>query len=100
MTETFVDLGRTSRPTGSPMCPIGGRGLMVSVDEHTDFHLFRRAGWHHPLRVGAVEVGGCHVLGIEWDQGDHSIRHRGERDAGQAYPVTFAADKAGEMVMR
>ncbi|MEU9176208.1 hypothetical protein AB0C90_05005 [Streptomyces sp. NPDC048550] len=77
-----------------------GRGLMVSVDEHTDFHLFRQAGWHHPLRVGAVEVGGCHVLGIEWDQGDHSIRHRGERDAGQVYPVTLEADKVGEMVMR
>jgi hypothetical protein len=77
-----------------------GKGLVVSIDEHTDFHRFRRAGWHHPLHVGAIEVGGCHVLGIEWDQGDHSIRHRGERDAGQVYPVTLEADEAGEMVMR
>ncbi len=77
-----------------------GKGLMVSIDKHTDYHRFRRAGWHHPLRVGAVEVGGCQVLGIEWDQGDHSMRHRGERDAGQVYPVTLEADEAGEMVMR
>ncbi|MFC5148888.1 hypothetical protein [Streptomyces aureoversilis] len=40
------------------------------------------------------------MLGIEWDQGDHSIRHHGERDAGQVYPVTLEADEAGEMVMR
>ncbi|MFH8582293.1 hypothetical protein [Streptomyces zaomyceticus] len=77
-----------------------GKGLMVSVDEHTDLHRFQRAGWHHPLRVGGIEVGGCQVLGIEWDQGDHSMRHRGERSAGQVYPVTLEADDAGEMVMR
>jgi len=40
------------------------------------------------------------VLGIEWDQGDHSIRHHGERDAGQVYPLTLEADEAGERVMR
>ncbi|MGW1393076.1 hypothetical protein ACWD6Q_15490 [Streptomyces nigra] len=77
-----------------------GKGLMVSVDKHTDFHRFQRAGWHHPLHVGAIDVGGCRVLGIEWDQGDHSIRHRGERDAGQVYPVTLEADEAGTTVMR
>lgn len=77
-----------------------GRGLVVSIDGHTDFHRFRRAGWHHPLHVGAIEVGGCQVLGIGWDQGDHSIRHRGERDGGQVYPVTLEAGQAGEMVMR
>ncbi|MDX3725936.1 hypothetical protein [Streptomyces caniscabiei] len=77
-----------------------GKGLMVSIDKHTDFHRFRRAGWHHPLHVGAIEVGGCQVLGIEWDQGDHSIRHRGERGAGQVYPVTLEADEVGERVLR
>ncbi|MFJ4473165.1 hypothetical protein ACIP2X_37525 [Streptomyces sp. NPDC089424] len=77
-----------------------GKGLMVSIDKHTDFHRFRRAGWHHPLRAGAIEVGGCRVLGIEWDQGDHSMRHRGQRDASQVYPVTLEANEAGEMVMR
>ncbi|WP_234021400.1 hypothetical protein [Streptomyces sp. 142MFCol3.1] len=46
-----------------------GKGLMVLVDKHTDNYRFRRAGWHHPLRAGAIEVGGCHLLGIEWDQG-------------------------------
>ncbi|MFE1316683.1 hypothetical protein [Kitasatospora phosalacinea] len=77
-----------------------GRGLVVSVDQHTDDHRFRRAGWHHPLRAGTIEVGGCRVLGVEWDQGDHSMRHRGERDAGQVYPVTLEADGAGGTVMR
>jgi hypothetical protein len=77
-----------------------GKGLVVSIDKHTDYHRFRRAGWHHPLRAGAIGVGGCQVLGIEWDQGDHSMRHRGERAAGQVYPVTLEADEAGEMVMR
>lgn len=60
-----------------------GKGLVVSIDKHTDYYRFRRAGWHHPLRAGAIEVGGCQVLGIEWDQGDHSMRHRGERDAAR-----------------
>ncbi|WP_432253417.1 hypothetical protein [Streptomyces sp. HNM1019] len=77
-----------------------GRGLIVSVDEHTDFHRFQRAGWHHPLHVGAIDVGGCQVLGIEWDQGDHSIRHNGEREADQVYAVTLGADETGTMVMR
>ncbi|MFE1415229.1 hypothetical protein ACFW6F_31200 [Streptomyces sp. NPDC058746] len=78
----------------------GGKGLMVSVNEHTDFHRFERAGWHHPLHAGAIDVGGCQVLGIQWDQGDHSIRHRGEREASQVYPVTLEADEAGEMALR
>lgn len=77
-----------------------GKGLMVSIDKHTDDHRFRRAGWHHPLRAGAIEVGGCQVLGIEWDQGDHSMRHRGERHADQVYPVTLEADEAGGTAMR
>ncbi|MFE4373180.1 hypothetical protein ACFRMN_34085 [Streptomyces sp. NPDC056835] len=79
---------------------VHGKGLMVSIDKHNDFNRFRRAGWHHPLHVGAIEVGGCKVLGIEWDQGDHSIRHRGERDSGQVYPVALEADAAGGMVLR
>lgn len=77
-----------------------GKGLMVSIDEHTDFYLCQRAGWHHPLRVRAIKVGGCEVLGIEWDQGDHAIRHNGERAAGQVYPVTLEADETGEMLLR
>ncbi|MGA5701846.1 hypothetical protein [Peterkaempfera bronchialis] len=77
-----------------------GKGVAVSLDKHTDFYRFRRAGWHHPLHIGAIEVGGCQVLGIGWDQGDHSIRHRGEREAGQVYPVTLEADEAGRTVMR
>ncbi|WP_127507024.1 hypothetical protein [Actinoplanes solisilvae] len=80
-----------------------GKGLMVSVDEHTDFHRAYRAGWHHPLRAGAIEVGGCQVLGLGWGPGDHSMRHNGERVTGQVYPVTLEAGETGEtgeMLMR
>ncbi|WP_405889344.1 hypothetical protein OG762_46855 (plasmid) [Streptomyces sp. NBC_01136] len=77
-----------------------GKGVAVSLDTHTDFYRFRRAGWHHPLHLGAIEIGGCQVLGIDWDQGDHSMRHRGERLAGQVYPVTLEADEARHAVMR
>ncbi|MFB6977523.1 hypothetical protein [Streptomyces scopuliridis] len=77
-----------------------GKGVAVSLDRHTDYYRFRRAGWHHPLHIGAIEVGGCGVIGIDWDQGDHSMRHRGERDAGQVYPVTLEADGDGQTVMR
>lgn len=45
-----------------------GKGVAVSLDKHTDSYRFRRAGWHHPLHVGAIEVGGCQVLGIDWDR--------------------------------
>ncbi|MGW1531578.1 hypothetical protein [Streptomyces aureus] len=77
-----------------------GTGLMVSVDKHNDFHRVQRAGWHHPLHAGVIDVSGCRVLGIAWDQGDHSMRHRGERDAGQVYPVSLEADEAGAVVLR
>ncbi|WP_254407004.1 hypothetical protein [Streptomyces sp. GMY02] len=80
MSEIFVDLGKVTAPSGV---------LVLGM-----------AGWHHPLRAGSVDVGGCQMLGIEWDEGDHSIRHRGERDADQVYPVTLEADQAGTMVMR
>lgn len=73
---------------------------MVAIVRHTDFYRFRRAGWHHPLHVGEIEVGGCQMLGIDRDQGDHSMRHRGDRAHGEAYPVTLDADEAREMVMR
>jgi hypothetical protein len=77
-----------------------GRGVMVALETHTDFHRFRRAGRHHPLHAGAIEVGGCQMLGIDWDPGDHSMRHRGERVAGQVYPVTLEAGPAGGTVLR
>lgn len=76
-----------------------GNGLMVSVDAHTDFHRFNRAGWSHPLLAGAIGLSGCPVLGLGWDPGDHSMRHRGGRAYGQAYPATLE-DHAGEAVLR
>ncbi|MFE1961377.1 hypothetical protein [Streptomyces sp. NPDC059479] len=76
-----------------------GNGLMVAIDAHTDFHRFNRAGWNHPLLAGMIEVGGCSVLGLGWDPGDHSIRHRGERAYGQVYPATLEA-RADEAVLR
>ncbi|WP_198035261.1 hypothetical protein [Streptacidiphilus rugosus] len=66
-----------------------GKGLMVAVDAHTDYHRLNRAGWNHALLAGVAEVGGCPVLGIGWDPGDHSIRHHGERAYGQVYPATL-----------
>jgi len=75
-------------------------GLMVACDEHTDYYLLQRAGWSHPLHVGAMDVAGCSVLGVEWDQGDHSMRHRGERRFGQVYPVTMERAEPGGTVLR
>ncbi|WP_328394215.1 hypothetical protein OHS70_05470 [Streptomyces sp. NBC_00390] len=77
-----------------------GRGVMVAVDEHTDFHRFNRASWTHPLQIGAIEVAGCPVVGINWDGGDHSMRHRGERRFGQVYPVTLQRGPEGQTTMR
>ncbi|MEU4091283.1 hypothetical protein [Streptomyces sp. NPDC026673] len=77
-----------------------GRGVMVAVEEHTDFHRFSRASRAHPLLVGAVEVAGCPVMGIGWDSGDHSIRHRGERRFGHVYPVTLERDHEGRTALR
>ncbi|MFF3015656.1 hypothetical protein [Streptomyces sp. NPDC057939] len=77
-----------------------GRGVMVAVDEHNDFHSFNRASRTHPLLIGAIEVADCPVLGINWDSGDHSMRHRGERPFGQVYPVTLQPDRTGRTTMR
>ncbi len=77
-----------------------GQGVMVAIDEHTDFHRFNRASWTHPLQIGAIEVAGCPVLGINWDGGDHSMRHRGERRFGQVYPVTLQPGPEGQTMMR
>lgn len=75
-------------------------GLMVACDEHTDYYRLQRAGWSHPLHVGVMEVVGCSVMGIKWDQSDHSMRHRGERRFGHVYPVTMERAESGEAVLR
>ncbi|MFF5970191.1 hypothetical protein ACFY7C_01570 [Streptomyces sp. NPDC012769] len=77
-----------------------GRGLVWSVDAHTDFHRFQRAGRDHPLEAGRIEVAGCRVLGIGWNPGDHAMRHHGERDAGQVHPVTLHRAADGGTVLR
>ena len=77
-----------------------GRGVQVSFDEHTHHHLVRRAGWAHPLRAATIEAAGCRVLGIEWNPRDHSLRHRGERAFGQAYPVTLVRSDDGGTLLR
>ncbi|MFG2913399.1 hypothetical protein ACGF0D_10975 [Kitasatospora sp. NPDC048298] len=76
------------------------KGVAVMVEKHVDYLRFRRAGVHHPLKAGVIEVGGCRVLGIDWCQGDHSLRHHGGRDWGQAFAVTLEADGAGGTVLR
>jgi len=77
-----------------------GKGLMVACDEHTDYYRLQRVGWSHPLHVGVMDIAGCSVLGIEWDQGDHSMRHRGERRFGQVYPVAAERGDDGGTVLR
>ena len=78
----------------------GGIGLMVSVDEHTDYARLDRAAWGRPLGAAVIGVAGCQVLGIRWDQGDHSILHDGERAHGRVYPVTLEPDEQGSTMLR
>ena len=75
-------------------------GLMIDVEAHTHFSLLRRAGWGHPLMAGMIDLAGARILGFEWDQGDHSIRHRGERPYGQVYPVALERSAVGETLLR
>ncbi|MFE7189872.1 hypothetical protein [Kitasatospora sp. NPDC057541] len=77
-----------------------GVGVVSSVDPHTDFHRFECAGRTRPLTVGEIEVGGCPVLGFGWCQGDHAVRHHGERDWGRVYPVTLDRGADGGTVLR
>jgi hypothetical protein len=79
---------------------VGGRGLMVSVDEHTHYRRLERAIWARPLGAAVIEVAGCQVLGIKWGQGDHSMLHRPERPGGRVYPVTLEPDDAGGTILR
>jgi hypothetical protein len=66
-----------------------GIGLMACVEQHTDYARFCRTAWHHPLHAAVINVADCQMPGIAWDEGDHSMRHRGERPGGQVYPVTL-----------
>jgi hypothetical protein len=79
---------------------VSGHGLMVSVDEHTDYHRLDRTTWGQPLGAAVIDVGGCQVLGIRWDEGAHSMLHRGERAYGRVYPVTLKPDDAGGTTLR
>jgi hypothetical protein len=78
----------------------GGRGLMVSVTGHTDYTRMDRATWGRPLGAAVVDIAGCPILGIRWDEGDHSMLHRGERAHGCVYPVTLEPDDTGRTVLR
>ena len=73
---------------------------MVSVDEHTDYARLDRATWGRPLGAAVIGVAGCQVLGIRWDEGDHSILHRGERANGRVYPVTLEPGEEGKTMLR
>ena len=77
-----------------------GRGVKVSIDEHTHHHLVRRAGWAQPLHAATIEAAGCRVLGIGWSPGDHAMRHGGERAFGQVYPVTLERAGDGSTLLR
>jgi hypothetical protein len=74
--------------------------VVCTVKPHTHYYLGERAGWEHPLRTGTVEVAGCPALFIAWDEGEHSMRHRGEPAYGQVYPATVEPNQSGLAVMR
>ena len=77
-----------------------GRGVKVSIDEHTHHYLVHRVGWAHPLHAATIEAAGCRVLGIGWNPGDHAKRHGGERAFGQVYPVTLSPAGDGGTLLR
>jgi hypothetical protein len=77
-----------------------GRGVKVSIDDHTHHHLVRRAGWAHPLHAATIEAAECRVMGIGWNPEDHAKRHGGERAFGQVYPVTLAPTEDGGTLLR
>jgi hypothetical protein len=79
---------------------VSGRGLMISVNEHTDYNRLDRATWGRPLGAAVIGVAGCQIFGIRWDEGDHSMLHHGEREGGCVYPVTLEPDDAGGTVLR
>ncbi|MGW1772881.1 DUF402 domain-containing protein [Streptomyces sp. NPDC002104] len=107
--ETALGLPWTHGPAPVPLgdLPVDRRGMVLGDARALDAFasgdaaagLLGRARRSHPLRTAAVEVGGCRVLGIGWDPGDPSVRHRGERAHGQVYPVTLE-ERAGESVLR
>jgi hypothetical protein len=78
----------------------GGIGLMVCVEEHTDYARLDRATWGRPLGAAVIGVAGCQVLGIRWDEGDHAMLHRGERAHGRVYPVTLEPGEQGRTMLR
>lgn len=78
----------------------GGIGLMVSVDEHTDYARLDRATWGRPLGAAVIDVAGCQVLGLTWGPGDHSMLHNGERAGGRVYPVTLEPGEQGGTMLR
>lgn len=83
---------------GSPLW--AGFGAPPEGGLVTDHHRLTSAGRRHPLKAGVIEVAGCPVLGFGWDSGDHSMRHRGERAAGQVYPVGLGRAVDGGTVPR
>ncbi|WP_235617347.1 hypothetical protein [Streptomyces thermolilacinus] len=106
--ETPIQLGdlpvdRTGMVVGDASGLDAWTGLSSELAETVpaDFSRSSRAGRDHLLlRFGAIQVGGCPVLGMHWCQGDHSMRHRGERAAGRVYPVTIEADAVDRTVPR
>ncbi|MFG2775232.1 hypothetical protein [Streptomyces sp. NPDC048350] len=75
-----------------------GSGLVWAVEAHTHAYRLVRAAWPRPLLDGLTDVAGCPVLGLGWDPGDHSLRHHGERAAGQVYPATLERVDGGTVL--
>jgi hypothetical protein len=104
-----VDLGvavpaLTKGPIVLGDLPVDPTGMVlgdaVALDSWVGLDGVPRAAWGRPLHVGTIQVAGCQVIGIGWDPGDHSMRHRGGRAYGMVYPVTVFGDGQGGAVMR
>jgi hypothetical protein len=84
------DRGRPHQKPTNPAHPVVR--FNQGHDSHTRFR-------HRPLLAAVLDIAGCQVLGLDWDPGDHSIRHDGERPWNKVYPVALAPC-AGSTVLR
>jgi hypothetical protein len=76
-----------------------GIGLIARAEQHTGYARFCRAARDHPLHAAVINVAGRQAPGIAQDEGDHPMRHRGERPGSQVHPVTPDQDRTGEMLL-
>jgi hypothetical protein len=57
---------------------------MARAEPDTGHARFYRAAGDHPLHPAAINATDCQAPGIARDDGDHPMRHRGERPGPQS----------------